>query len=109
MTDLTPLKTLLVNAIRDASVECSYADLHPWGDTQTVIWMSSGRNCEDVLIDADRLATAIHDHFLDREKVRAALICAFSGPGGDSEMLAECRADWTVDRFIASLAGDSQS
>lgn len=100
MTDLTPIKTLLVAAF-NAQGEAS-------GFSEYVFDRGDGNITLDGRFNLDRLATTIHDHFLNREKVRAALIYAFSGPGGDSEMLAECRADWTVDRLIASLVGGSQ-
>lgn len=102
MTD--DLKTVLVDALNAASETGIEASLV---NDQIVSVDRSGDRYWSESYDADRLATAIRDHFLDREKVRAALEDAFGGPGGDGDMLAECRAEWVVDAVIAGLAGGS--
>jgi len=73
----------------------------------------------DALIDADRLATALCDHFLDREKVRAALHvairdAAIDRPVADDDLVFYANqpnyfsTDLLVDRLIAGLAGGSE-
>jgi len=60
--------------------------------------------------EATELATAIRDHFLDREKVRAVLIAAYSEhlglPGSITEEIHDVEP--MVDRLIAGLSGGSE-
>lgn len=102
MTDT--LKTVLVDALNLAgrfpgSTEVD--DVVELGVNDTI-----HTNYSPLQMNATVLATAVRDHFLDREKVRAALEEAFLDQ--DSPMLAEQRAEWTVDRLIAGLSGGSE-
>lgn len=128
---MTDLKTVLVDALNASASKgerpyISQTELtfpyepQSWDDdddgpdeTRPMILIQTGEEWESpgpergFYFDADRLAQTITDHFLDREKVRAALEEAFLDQ--DSPMLAECRAEWTVDRLIEGLTGGSSS
>lgn len=125
MTDLAPLKTLIVDALTQASMNSFVAVLDPRDpkdpdDLFNEIAIVDPRDPNDQLceFDADRLATAIHDHFLNRENVRAALEAVFKAKGvvtatvtkrdGTDEVAGWHLADMIADRLIASLAGGSQ-
>lgn len=124
MTDT--LKTVLVDALNLAgrfpgSTEVD--DVVELGVNDTI-----HTNYSPLQMNATVLATAVRDHFLDREKVRAALIAAISEefsltniegvypglPNDTHEFATSTGSDCTgfninvmVDRLIAGLAGGS--
>ena len=103
------LKTVIVDALKGSSLhEISHLDRLPYNvevvqlegiENQTLMIQSDDNAIREwgCAFDADRLATAIRDHFLDREKVRAALIDVVHN--ADESM---------VDRLIEGLAGGSE-
>lgn len=105
MTDLTPLKTMLVDAF-DAQGEAS-------GFSAYVFDRGDGNITLDGRFNLDRLATAIHDHFLKPDRVRLAVQLACDESVVRTVIDGEDRIstvpfDGFVDRLIASLAGGSQ-
>lgn len=109
MTDQT-LKTVLVTALEDASVQGDHAELNPWGEDQEVIWITPGHHREEVIVDADRLTTAIRDHVFDRDKVGQAVREAINGSmkdgrGGWSDygFSTDTDCSWDTDDLIDRL------
>lgn len=89
---MTDLKTVITDALE---VEADYFE----GKAGT-------RNTLFYGADLDAVATAVRDHFLDREKVREILSLAFdhtaiSARGDD--------LDFVVDRLIEGLAGKASA
>ena len=107
---MTALKQVLVDALDDASHPTSYGSrwFDPWD------WESDDAPVIDNYVghfDLDRLAKAVTDHFLDREKVRAALIDACDGDGiicDDPLIIERTIDDEFIDRLIAGLSGGSE-
>lgn len=117
MNDLTPIKTVIIKALTEAQekhgVYCGEDELG-W----PVYYIKTQRANEDDLRH-EHLATAIHDHFLNREKVAQAIREAVNGSmkvgrGGwcDIGFSTDTDCGWDtedlINRLIASLAGGSQ-
>ena len=124
---MTDLKTVLVDALNLAgrfpgSTEVD--DVVELGVNDTI-----HTNYSPLQMNATVLATAVRDHFLDREKVRAALSDILSGVEIDTDhgsigQLGGRRASYRyppgimrptirieddlVDRFLAGLSGGSE-
>jgi hypothetical protein len=133
MTDLPPIKTRskgrtqatgVKTVLIDALVASNRNYLKAYGskqhrETRSLIANYRGTFYGEGRIEVDQAAQAITDHFLDREKVRAALIATFEDcrvikgriapPETEPyEVDAAWIADHVTDRLIASLAGGSQ-
>lgn len=128
---MTDLKTALHNAFNEAAPE-AYGGF--WQDLMGDDTASDHYDLNGS-VNADRLATAVRDHFLDREKVRAALVNALTEANlrpdygtvheldrkfGDATSLIVTKtgngylgqafdADKLVDRLIDGLAGKTWS
>ena len=125
MTDLSPVKAMLVSALNDANFHEGRA--YP-GDIE-LEGTKIHSNYEPLYVDADRLAgtvlSGVTALVLDREKVRAALTDIINGVEIDTDhgaigQLGGLRAYWNepgvmrtkvrieddlIDRLIAALAG----
>lgn len=107
---MTDLKTVLASAIDPINAIWTTAD-----GKMIQIDLGYGNTLD---FDADRLAKAVMDHFLDREKVRAALEATLKAEGvqsaivskrdGADENAAWHLADMIADRLIAGLARGSE-
>jgi len=119
MTDT--LKTVLVTALNASLLDDAEADLLPRdlecdpADDWDMILIEDRRGEDAASINADRLATAIREHFLNREKVKAAVTAAINGSlkygnagvnkyGFSSEWDCEWDFDDLIDRLIEGLS-----
>ncbi|MFZ4166516.1 hypothetical protein [Brevundimonas sp. NPDC058933] len=96
------LKTVLVDALNASAIRgIRHRELNP-----STITAEGSDHAYYTDYDADRLATALRDHFLDREKVRAALKVVLDHHHSE-EFAYSLRGhnDQLVDRLIECLAG----
>ncbi len=96
MTDALPLTDVIVDAIDNSGVQSHY--LYVRGDGLITL---------DGRFDLDRITTAIRDHFLNRDKVRAALFDACDDDGiicDDPLIIERTIDDDFIGRLIAGLS-----
>lgn len=103
MTDLSPVKAVLVNALFE---EVRGHEDHFWFSPHSETFGVEGCEIDDaphlVPIDADRLAATVTAHFLDREKVRAVVLPLLNDA---VNYIYPHDAEEFIDRLIAALAG----
>ena len=135
MTDLTPIKTVLVNALTNHAVTYNGGAVERASlidDGVNISFDSEDERAVDALlmnqavVPLDRLATAIHDHYatvlsnIHGEAIRHAFIAALLTDKlvtvdergrifqSDRELKTDQMIHVFADRLIASLAGGSQ-
>lgn len=110
------LKTVLVDALNASIVKNVGMTIAASTEEAKIMVHDDIPNCH-VVLNADRLATAVRDHFLDREKVRASVLDAIMdadlsihSPDGPNDLIVEgnIALNQFVDRLIEGLAGGSE-
>lgn len=104
MTDT--LKTVLVDALIEASDGFDMVSKATPDIVEFMIEEYDGPGRE-VIVHTDRLATAVRDHFLDREKVRSAIDAMFESAKSEGYWGSYDPREYLVDRLIAGLSGGS--
>lgn len=101
------LKTVLVDALRASATR--FAEVNTY-TIEGVTTLEIADTAAEFYFDADRLAEAVRDHFLDREKVRASVLVALMTSSialDDQVTLINQLADddLFLDRFIEVMTG----